>query len=176
MTERTIHFTLNSRAVTATVATHETLVEMLARRFDLYGARESCGQGLCGCCTALVDGRAVSGCLFLAVFADGAKVSTIEDLGSPHPPHPLRLLYAGICVDGKAVVGRARGAERGRDRALSFWQSVPLRRLSGDHRGGEGRRAQAEGRVAPVTTQPGEMLWPSMSPFRRRGIARSAAI
>jgi carbon-monoxide dehydrogenase small subunit len=107
MTERTIHFTLNSRAVTATVATHETLVEMLQRRFDLHGARESCGQGLCGCCTALVDGRAVSGCLFLAVFADGATVSTIEDLGSPDLLDPVQECFiaagafqCGFCTPG----------------------------------------------------------------------------
>ena len=37
-----------------------------ASQFDLFGARESCGQGLCGCCTVLVDGAAVSGCLYLA--------------------------------------------------------------------------------------------------------------
>ena len=45
------------------------------------GARESCGQGLCGCCTVLVDGRAVSGCLFLAAFVDGAEVDHDRALG-----------------------------------------------------------------------------------------------
>ena len=74
MTSRTISFTLNGDAVTAQVAPHHSLVEVLQRQFDLTGARESCGQGLCGCCTVLVDGRAVSGCLYLAVFADGATV------------------------------------------------------------------------------------------------------
>ena len=75
---RTINFTLNGSAVTATVEPHHNLVELLQRQFDLFGARESCGQGLCGCCTVLVDGVAVSGCLYLAVFVDGAAVETIE--------------------------------------------------------------------------------------------------
>jgi carbon-monoxide dehydrogenase small subunit len=75
---RTIRFTLNGEIVSADVATHENLVELLQGRFGLGGARESCGQGLCGCCTVLVDGRAVSGCLYLAAFVEGAEVVTIE--------------------------------------------------------------------------------------------------
>lgn len=74
---RTIQFQLNGKKVTADVAPHHTLVELL-QRFALFGARESCGQGLCGCCTVLVNGAAVSGCLYLAAFADEADVVTIE--------------------------------------------------------------------------------------------------
>ncbi|MBI3513478.1 MAG: (2Fe-2S)-binding protein [Proteobacteria bacterium] len=74
---RTIRFTLNGAPVTAEVAPHHNLVELL-QQFALTGARESCGQGLCGCCTVLVDDRAVSGCLYLAAFVDGAAVETIE--------------------------------------------------------------------------------------------------
>ena len=79
---RTIHFTLNGEKVAAEVANHQTIVELLRDRFALYGARESCAQGLCGCCTVLVDGKAVSGCLYLAAFVDGAKVITIEHMAS----------------------------------------------------------------------------------------------
>jgi aerobic carbon-monoxide dehydrogenase small subunit len=76
--QRTIRFTLNGERVSAEVPTHWNLVELLQNRFGLYGARESCGQGLCGCCTVLVNGTAVSGCLYLAAFVDGAEVSTVE--------------------------------------------------------------------------------------------------
>ncbi len=75
---RTIRFKLNGESVNAQVATHENLVELLHGRFGLGGARESCGQGICGCCTVLVNGTAVSGCLFLAALVDGAEVETIE--------------------------------------------------------------------------------------------------
>jgi len=75
---RTIHFTLNGERVSAEVPPHWNLVELLQNHFALFGARESCGQGLCGCCTVLVDGRAVSGCLYLAALVDGAEVVTIE--------------------------------------------------------------------------------------------------
>lgn len=77
-TTRTIRFTLNGRPVAAQVAPHENLVELLQGRFALTGARESCGQGLCGCCTVIVNGAAVSGCLTLAALVDGAEVATIE--------------------------------------------------------------------------------------------------
>src|SRR3954466_14979703 len=74
---RTIQFRLNGEPTTADVAPHHNLVELL-QRFGLFGARESCGQGLCGCCTVLVNGRAVSGCLYLATLVEGAEVSTVE--------------------------------------------------------------------------------------------------
>jgi len=78
---REIRFRLNGEAVSAQVAPHESLVEVLREAFGLYGARESCAQGLCGCCTVLVNGRAVSGCLYLASLLEGAEVSTVEAHG-----------------------------------------------------------------------------------------------
>jgi carbon-monoxide dehydrogenase small subunit len=75
---REIRFRLNGEAVSAQVASHESLVEVLREAFGLYGARESCGQGLCGCCTVLVDGTAVSGCLYLGILAQDTEVQTIE--------------------------------------------------------------------------------------------------
>jgi carbon-monoxide dehydrogenase small subunit len=75
---RTIRFNLNGETVSAEVPPHWNLVELLQNRFALFGARESCGQGLCGCCTVLVNGAAVSGCLYLAAFVDGADVKTVE--------------------------------------------------------------------------------------------------
>jgi carbon-monoxide dehydrogenase small subunit len=81
---RTISFTLNGEKVAAEIKPHHNLVELLQREFNLMGARESCGQGLCGCCTVLVNGAAVSGCLYLAAFVDGAEVRTIEALANPN--------------------------------------------------------------------------------------------
>jgi carbon-monoxide dehydrogenase small subunit len=76
--QRTISFALNGARVTASVEPHINLIELLQAQFGLTGAREACGQGLCGCCTVLVNGRAVSGCLYLASFVDGTEVATIE--------------------------------------------------------------------------------------------------
>ena len=106
-TARTIRFTLNGAPVKADIEPHETLVDVLQQRFNLGGARESCGQGLCGCCTAIVDGKAVSSCLFLAWFADGAAVDTIEHLGSPQQLDPIQEAFieasafqCGFCTPG----------------------------------------------------------------------------
>jgi aerobic carbon-monoxide dehydrogenase small subunit len=75
-----IAFTLNGDKVTAEIEPQHNLIEVLQRQFNLMGARESCGQGMCRCCTVLVNGSAVSGCLYLGAFADGADVVTIEHL------------------------------------------------------------------------------------------------
>jgi carbon-monoxide dehydrogenase small subunit len=115
---RTINFTLNGRAVSAEVQPHHNLVEMLQGQFALTGARESCGQGLCGCCTVLVDGRPVSGCLYLAVFADGADIVTIESLGTPHALDPVQEAFiengafqCGYCTPGFVLMSKALLAE-----------------------------------------------------------------
>src|SRR5438046_9797165 len=95
---RTIRFKLNGRPAVSEIATHETLLEVLRRDFSLFGARESCGQGLCGCCTALVNGIAVSGCLYLAAFVDGAEVMTVEGLASGNELHPIQQSFVANCA------------------------------------------------------------------------------
>jgi carbon-monoxide dehydrogenase small subunit len=113
MTARTIRFTLNGRPVTAEVEPHYNLVELLQRQFGLTGARESCGQGLCGCCTVLVDGQPVSGCLHLAVFVDGTEVVTIEHLGGPDKLDPVQEAFiecgafqCGYCTPGFVLMAK----------------------------------------------------------------------
>lgn len=117
---RTITFTLNGAPVTADVKPHHNLVEMLQTQFGLIGARETCGQGLCGCCTVIVNGRAVSGCLYLAVFIDGADVVTIESLDTRDHLSPVQEAFieasafqCGYCTPGQicsavALVGELK--------------------------------------------------------------------
>jgi aerobic carbon-monoxide dehydrogenase small subunit len=102
-----IRFTLNGRKVSAEVRADETLVETLQYRFDLRGARESCGQGLCGCCTVYVDSKPISGCLYLAVRADGTRVDTIEGLAPGDMLDPVQQAFidagafqCGFCTPG----------------------------------------------------------------------------
>jgi aerobic-type carbon monoxide dehydrogenase small subunit (CoxS/CutS family) len=103
---RQIKFTLNGRVVKASVSPEDNVVDLL-RRLDLFGARESCGQGLCGCCTVVVDGVAVSGCLTLALLVDGANVSTIEGLDAGGTLSPVQQAFieegafqCGFCTPG----------------------------------------------------------------------------
>jgi carbon-monoxide dehydrogenase small subunit len=111
---RTINFTLNGRPVTADVKPHHNVVELLQSQFALFGARESCGQGLCGCCTVLVDGKPVSGCLYLAVFLDGAEVVTVENLAEPGKLDLIQDAFiecgafqCGYCTPGFIMMSRA---------------------------------------------------------------------
>ena len=104
---RTIRFTLNGDPVEADVKPHHNLVELLQNEFNLLGARESCGQGLCGCCTVLVNGTAVSGCLYLATFVDGAEVTTVESLADGDQLSPVQEAFieagafqCGYCTPG----------------------------------------------------------------------------
>jgi len=104
---KTISFTLNGEPVSAEIASHHTILEVIRNEFALYGARESCGQGLCGCCTVIVDGTAVSGCLYLAAFADGAAVTTIESLDANGTLDPVQEAFieqgafqCGFCTPG----------------------------------------------------------------------------
>ncbi|HEY7243050.1 MAG TPA: (2Fe-2S)-binding protein [Xanthobacteraceae bacterium] len=107
MTTRTISFNLNGEAVTADIKPYHNVVEILQRDFNLTGARESCGQGMCGCCTVLVNGTAVSGCLYLAAFLDGAEVRTIESLADGDKLSPVQEAFieagafqCGYCTPG----------------------------------------------------------------------------
>jgi carbon-monoxide dehydrogenase small subunit len=110
---RTIRFRLNGQAVAAQVAPHANLVAVLQEAFGLYGARESCGQGLCGCCTVLVNGRAVSGCLYLAAFADGAEVTTVEHAAGEQALDAVQEAFieagafqCGFCTPGFVLMTR----------------------------------------------------------------------
>jgi len=104
---RSINFTLNGEPVAAEIEPHHNLVELLQREFNLTGARESCGQGMCGCCTVLVNGLAVSGCLYLAAFVDGAEVKTVEHLACDGTLSPVQEAFieagafqCGYCTPG----------------------------------------------------------------------------
>ena len=105
---RTINFTLNGEKVSAQVAPHQTIVEVLRDRFDLFGARESCAQGLCGCCTVLVDGTAVSGCLYLAALRrrqEGRRPSRASRSDGKLTPIQEAFLEAGAAQCGFCTPG-----------------------------------------------------------------------
>ncbi len=103
---KSISLVLNGSKIEILVQTHENLVELLSR-MDLHGARESCGQGLCGCCTVIVDDVAVSGCLYPAAFVDGKTVTTIEHLDHDAHLSPVQQAFieegafqCGFCTPG----------------------------------------------------------------------------
>ena len=122
---RTISFTLNGEPVAAEIKPHHNLVELLQRDFNLTGARESCGQGMCGCCTVLVDGTAVSGCLYLAAFVDGAQVRTVERLADGDTLSPVQeaFIEAGAFQCGYCTPGQICSAIGMLDEVEAGWPS-----------------------------------------------------
>ena len=110
---RTITFKLNGAPVEADVKPHHNLVELLQTEFGLTGARETCGQGLCGCCTVVVNGQAVTGCIYPAMHADGADVATIEGVEQDGQLDPVQQAFidagafqCGFCTPGFILMTR----------------------------------------------------------------------
>lgn len=75
-----IRFSLNGRPVETEVESHLRLVDLLRDVLGEKGTKEGCGEGECGACTVLVDGKAVNSCLFPAPEVEGARVTTIEGI------------------------------------------------------------------------------------------------
>ena len=101
-----ITFALNGRPTNIYVSPREDAVDVL-ERMGLFGARESCGLGLCGCCTIKVDGLIVTGCLTLARLLDGTVVETVENLDRSGELSPVQQAFidewafqCGFCTPG----------------------------------------------------------------------------
>jgi len=75
-----INFTLNGRPAEVDVPVDMSTLSMLRDEFELTGTKHGCGEGECGACTILVDGRSANSCLMFAVDCDGREVTTIEGL------------------------------------------------------------------------------------------------
>ena len=107
-TERRIRLTVNGVLHEALVEVRTTLVDFLRGELGLTGTHVGCEHGVCGCCTILVNGRAVWSCLMLAVQADGADLMTVEALAKPDGGlHPIQEAFAeehglqcGFCTPG----------------------------------------------------------------------------
>jgi aerobic-type carbon monoxide dehydrogenase small subunit (CoxS/CutS family) len=84
--------------------TDESLLAVLRRELGLQSVRETCGIGVCGACTVLVDGTPMSGCLVLAPLAEGRDVTTVEGLGGDHPVQrafaAAHAFQCGYCTPG----------------------------------------------------------------------------
>jgi len=99
-----------------------TLLDALREHLHLAGTKKGCDQGQCGACTVLVNGERINACLTLALMHEGAKVTTIEGLGTPSGLHPLQAAFVkhdgyqcGYCTPGQicSAVGALEELRRG---------------------------------------------------------------
>jgi aerobic carbon-monoxide dehydrogenase small subunit len=102
-----IHLKVNGEDYDLTIRPWATLLEVIREDLGLTGAKEGCGEGECGACTVIMDGKAVNSCIMLAAEADGKEIITIEGLADGERMHPIQEafveiggLQCGFCTPG----------------------------------------------------------------------------
>ena len=111
---RAIRVTVNGVAREVEVPVYRTLLDCLRYDLGLTGSKEGCGVGVCGACTVLLDGKIISSCIALAVFANGHEITTVEGLAEDERLHPVQQAFidfggfqCGICTPGQVVAAKA---------------------------------------------------------------------
>jgi aerobic-type carbon monoxide dehydrogenase small subunit (CoxS/CutS family) len=112
--KRVLTLTVNDETYEVNAAPHRTLLEVLRDDLQFTGAKESCGEGVCGSCTVLIDGRPVRSCLTLAVAVEGKAITTIEGLARGDRLHPVQeafvthhAIQCGFCSPGMILTAVA---------------------------------------------------------------------
>ena len=80
---QTVHFNLNGRDVEKTVDVRASLTDMLRNDYHTLSVKKGCEVGECGACNVLIDGETFNSCIYLAVWAEGKRVRTLEGLMGP---------------------------------------------------------------------------------------------
>ena len=103
-----VRLTINEQPHELDVAPHRSLAEVLRMDLAMTGTKIACGEGTCGTCTVLLDGRPVLSCLTLAAACDGATLETVE--GSTELLERLRAAFTahdgfqcGFCTPGQLM-------------------------------------------------------------------------
>ncbi len=109
-----ITMTVNGRSTSVEIEPHLTLLDFLRDRLTLKGAKRSCDLQVCGACTVLLNGHAVSACTLLAYEARDAEVVTIEGLADGDRLHPLQQAFidhaafqCGFCTPGMIMTAKS---------------------------------------------------------------------
>lgn len=114
MKKRVVSLNVNGEEYEVAVAPNQTLVEILRDNLHLTGTKEGCGEGACGTCTVLLDGKPIRSCLTLAVEVQGREVTTIEGLAPMGELHPVQKAFVeygaiqcGFCAPGMILTAKA---------------------------------------------------------------------
>lgn len=105
-----VSFTVNGRDVEVTIEPRRTLLSVLREDLGLIGTKEGCGEGNCGACTVMLDGRTIYACLMLAIDCEGRRIRTIEGLSEGTKLHPVQEAFVqedgyqcGFCTSGQVM-------------------------------------------------------------------------
>lgn len=105
-----IEFALNGAAVSVDAPADASLLRVLRDRCGVLSVRETCGIGVCGACTALVDGVPISACILLAPLAAGSEILTAEGLSADDPVVEAfageHAFQCGFCTPGFVLTAR----------------------------------------------------------------------
>jgi len=93
MSRHLVVINVNGKRCRLRVESRERLLDVLRERLGLTSVKEGCGTGDCGACVVILNGRIVNSCLMLAVQARGAKIETLEGLGTDKKLHPLQKAF-----------------------------------------------------------------------------------
>jgi carbon-monoxide dehydrogenase small subunit len=109
-----LRMTLNGKEVSVDVEPGDLLADILRDKLGLVGTKIACGEGECGACTVLVDGRAITSCIYPALKVQGREVTTIEGLGEHGQLHPIQQAFVdvtapqcGYCIPGMVMSAKA---------------------------------------------------------------------
>lgn len=108
--EESICCTVNGEPRTIKAHPMERLLDVLREQLHLTGTKEGCGEGECGACSVVVDGRIVNSCLVPVAQVEGATIKTIEGVASGNQLHAVQQAFiecggaqCGICTPGMVM-------------------------------------------------------------------------
>lgn len=109
-----ISMIVNEKPYTIEVDVRETLLEVLHNKLQFTGVKQGCSVGECGACTVLIDGTPITSCIYLAIWADGKKITTIEGVSQKGKLSKVQQAYVdegaiqcGFCTPGLVLTTTA---------------------------------------------------------------------
>ena len=110
MTKSEVAFKVNGQSHLLDVFPMARLLDVLREELRLTGTKEGCGEGECGACTVIVDGRIVNSCLVPVAQVDGSEITTIEGVATEDQLHAVQQAFiehggaqCGICTPGMVL-------------------------------------------------------------------------
>jgi len=111
--KKTIKVKVNGAEHTLTISPDRMLLDMLRDDLGLTGTKRGCGNGECGACSVIMDGRLVNSCLVPAMKANGSKILTVEGLAGEGDLHPIQEAFlekgavqCGFCTPGMLLAAK----------------------------------------------------------------------